>query len=95
MKIILTAFGGKLKSEPMDWPDEMRGQDMHLAMDMERPSVRQANVGFTPDKTGLVRARFEATNRFGILVNKDTYEEYKLVDVNGLYFPNNSKQSEV
>lgn len=46
MRVILTAFGGRLKSEPMDWPE---GQDMTIQMYMDTECSMHRNdvYGFT------------------------------------------------
>ena len=37
MKVVLTAFQGKLRSEVMDWPEGHHGS-IRMRMDLERPS---------------------------------------------------------
>lgn len=44
MKVILEAFGRKLKSEPMVWPNESP-LDVRMELDMDQ------SAGYNPDRT--------------------------------------------
>jgi len=46
MKVILTAFGGKLRSEPMDWPEGI-GPVIKMIMDMDGERYRDISGRLT------------------------------------------------
>ena len=79
MKVILTAFGGKLKSEPMDWPEDKRGQDIYLILDMERPSLKQEDRAMNLYMLEPRRCRFEFTNSYAMSPGVPAI--YKLVGI--------------
>lgn len=80
-KVVLTAFGGKLVSQPMDWPREKIGEDIYMMMDMEKQSfTKEREYGSILDfETTPKRARFQFSG--GYAGTKDMPAVYKLVDV--------------
>lgn len=48
MKVILEAFQGKLRSEPIDWPEET-GPEIHMLMDLDPfPKYPEPFSGLAP-----------------------------------------------
>jgi hypothetical protein len=83
MKVLLTAFGGKLKGE-MEVPDNWdKRKDIYLAMDMEQISPSTYTEGkFVPDKPLHKKARFQASEmHYGPDEDSKWAAEYKLVEV--------------
>ena len=80
MKVILTAFQGKLKSEPMDWPDNSR-PEIYMAMDMENLKVWKTYDKAAEFTTTIKKGKFEATGRYFVIGKGLTAEEYKLTDI--------------
>jgi len=80
MKVMLTAFGGKLKGL-MEIPDNFNERDIYLMMDMEQPSYEREPRGQKVYELTTVRGRFEATNGHFSLSEGGFAEEYKLVEV--------------
>lgn len=79
-KVQLTAFGGKLKSDLMDWPREEIGRDIYLILDMEMPSfVTEQNSSIKVYERSTRRGRFEFSGGYGM--SKETPAIYKLVEV--------------
>jgi hypothetical protein len=79
MKVVLTAFAGKLKSEPMDWPEENLGQDIHLILDMERPSFKRDDRAINLYELEPRRCKFEFTNSYSMSPGEPAI--YKLVEI--------------
>ena len=44
-KVTLTAFGHRLTSRPMEWPEDKIGQDILLPLDMEKPTYQKVSEG--------------------------------------------------
>ena len=66
-KVVLYAFGRKLKSEPMDWPQEQIGRDIYLLLDMEQPSHEyELNSSIKVYETTTKRARFEFSGGYSM-----------------------------
>lgn len=85
MKIILTAFGGKLQSSAMDWP-ERTAPRVEMIMDMGLKAPWESGEGKpTATKSNLKRGVFEWTgkSKWGNNARDESYEirEYKLIDV--------------
>ena len=82
MKIVLEAFGGRLRSEPMDWP-EGAPTNVRLAMDMD--VIGGAAFTFTHEDLGnpprLVVGIFVATNRYYPFGRHEAARIYQLVEV--------------
>lgn len=85
MKIILTAFGGKLQSHVMEWPENTAPR-VELIMDMGQLSPMEArSVEKVATKSNHKRGTFEWTGNSSWGNDKDdkSYEikEYKLIDI--------------
>lgn len=78
-KVILTAFGKKLKSEPIDWPQEEIGRDIYLLLDMEQPGIPQPNTSIKTYESTTKRGRFEFSG--GYSMNGDMPAIYVLVGI--------------
>lgn len=79
-KVQLTAFNGRLVSEPMEWPADKIGQDIWLVMDMEMPSYQtEKNSSIKVYETSTKKARFEFSG--GYSLGGDMSAIYKLVEV--------------
>ena len=79
-KIVLTAFGQKLVSQPIDWPREKIGEDIYMIMDMEQPSITKEPYGSILEfETAPKKARFQFSG--GYASTKDMPAIYKLVEV--------------
>lgn len=82
MKVILTAFGGKLQSKPMDWPEDHSGRDIYMMLDMERPSVKTNDGGsYVYEDYSKRKCRFEATRSYSGNIGEETAEIYRLVEI--------------
>ncbi len=79
MKVILTAFNGKLRSEPMDWPEDTAGRDIYLVLDMESPSISRDKQNINLYETLPKKCKFEFTNSYSM--SEDTPAIYRLVEV--------------
>lgn len=82
MKVVLTAFQGKLRSEPMDWPEGTSGVIL-MRMDLERPNWaldRDSSNTITSSSITTHMCRFEETGYY-LPVSGDPYgaREYRLV----------------
>lgn len=79
MKVILTAFHGKLKGT-MELPDNWDHRDIYLMMDMDivGPEVSFSEKFPTVAEPLMKRARFQYSGR-GDFVNGKVLYEYKLV----------------
>jgi hypothetical protein len=75
MKVILTAFQGKLSSEPMEWP-EGQGLQIELCMDMDKVQSLRTDED-------SVMGIFTASGRHFVLEGGETAEEYRLVEIVG------------
>jgi hypothetical protein len=66
MKAILEAFGGKLRSEPLDFPEEMRGvPEIHMMLDLDIVKTVWVGEYCTKLTEGLSkRGRFVRTSAF-------------------------------
>ncbi len=84
MKVILTAFGGKLQSEEMEWPEKTR-PTIVLMMNMGAMSPWEAEELSARSISDHKRGTFEYTGKkkWGFDDNKNTYEirEYKLIGI--------------
>jgi len=78
-KVYLEAFGGRLKSAPMDWPDSEIGKDIYLVLDMESPSLQRNERGMNLYELTTKRGRFEFTRSYS--GDKELAAIYKLVEV--------------
>lgn len=79
-KVVLTAFGKRLISKPMEWPTDKIGEDIYLIMDMERPSItREPNSSIKVYDTVTKKARFQFSG--GYSMSNDTPAIYVLVGV--------------
>jgi hypothetical protein len=82
MKVILTAFNRKLIArKPIDWPDDKKGQDIYIMMDMDRLKMGATFTKAAEFDSVVKRAKFVPTGGHTILSNGLSGEEYKLVDV--------------
>lgn len=78
-KVVLTAFNGRLRSAPMEWPESKIGEDIYLIMDMEKPSVVTGSGGIKEYDSMPKKARFEFSGGFS---SQDELPAiYKLVEV--------------
>lgn len=77
MKVVLSAFGRKLQSGFLDWP-ENTGHDIYLVMAMESPMLFNLKESGIPRT--LKKARFQFTgNHF--VNGAESARDYRLVDV--------------
>lgn len=80
MKVILEAFCGNLKSEPMEFPDEI-GNSIHLMMDMEHLVFKPEKDMMATDRVTHKRGKFESLMASVQLPNKQWARVYRLVDI--------------
>ena len=79
-KVVLTAFGERLVSKPMEWPADKIGQDIWLVMDMEMPSyVTAKNSSIKVYESNTKKCRFEFTGGYSMKGYMPAV--YKLVEV--------------
>lgn len=86
MKVILTAFGGKLKSDPMDWPEDT-GMQIKLILDNPKtsawPTIEEEEMASS--KTTKTVCTFERQRKTLYLAVEDERDleavEYVLVDI--------------
>jgi hypothetical protein len=76
MTVILSAFGGRLKSQPIDWPE---GQPITIRMrlPLERHRGYQQDDATPP---AVKECRFERTDRRILTASGPIATEYELVD---------------
>ncbi len=79
MKVILEAFNGKLKSEPLDFP-ENSSPEIQMVLDFRpTPHIGELPVSETPLTK---RGHFQWTGNFYLLSDKKTSaRRYVLVDI--------------
>lgn len=86
MKVQLEAFNGKLRSDYIDWPDNMMGQDIKLLLDISGrgkwiTNSKLLDYSVFHTKVGT----FEYTRTAGVYMHPDGTSEvvhlYKLVDL--------------
>lgn len=80
MKVVLVAFGGKLKSEPMDWPENV-GPDIFMALDLKQPSIKESPDAERFHRTRQTIGRFQREMNSQILSDGTVAAVYKLVDI--------------
>jgi len=79
MKVLLTAFGGKLQSKPMDFP-ENTSPEINMIMDFDlKPTFTEEDWKPTPKGTHKVGV-FSLTSR-PVYIGSVECREYKLIDV--------------
>ena len=81
--VILSAFGGRLKSEPMEWP-------LGDSKDIVLPMMQRLDKSFMLGKDAIFdpmviiteqRAIFAPTDKFVILPNRQTAQLFEMIDV--------------
>lgn len=80
MKVILQAFGGKLKSDPIEFPDEI-GPTIHLMMDIDNMSYKHEHRYLTTDSFTHKRGKFDYTMSSIQLPDKQFARVYRLVEI--------------
>ena len=80
MKVILRAFGGKLRSKPMEFPDET-SPTIHLMLDLDTLKYSMKDGGAIPDKTTFKRGRFEMMAHSELLDNNEFARIFVLVGI--------------
>lgn len=81
MKIILSAFMGKLKSAPMDWPENTPPK-VYMMMTVSAPPINYASDLDFQTKTMLKKGTFESTGRWETISGgHETAQIYNLVDI--------------
>lgn len=79
--IILSAFGGRLKGEPMEWPNTPPYIFLPVMKAMEwKGYALGKQVPLTEDLVGIKKACFQATDKHEVLPNGRTAEIYELVE---------------
>ena len=78
MKVILTAFQGKLRSEPMDFPEGTR-PEIYMIMDVDKLVLFKTYTEASVFEPTHKKAKFVASGRFFNLGKGGTAEEYRLV----------------
>lgn len=79
--IILQAFGGRLKSEPMEWPEAgVRDVILPVSQHMYMQGPFSLGKDFDPSAMTVRKARFIPTGQHEILRNGNTAEIYEMVD---------------
>jgi hypothetical protein len=83
--VILSAFNGRLRSEPMEWPEEAPEIRMPICRKLDRSwrIGKEAMIEGALDLKGLTTriARFEHTGKYELLPNGTHAAIYELVDV--------------
>lgn len=79
MKVILEAFNGKLKSEPLDFPEDVR-PEIQMVLDF-RPMNILVYDGPIPDMPLTKRGRFIYTGTTYLLPNNMVARKYVLIEV--------------
>jgi len=80
MKVILTAFDNKLRSEPMEFPDETP-PDIHLMMDIDHLSYSMKDCEMVTDNVLPKRAKFTMTTYSQEYEPNKFARIYKLVEI--------------
>jgi len=83
MKVILTAFGDTLTSDPLDWPDDT-GPTVRMQLDLPRHTAGNYAIETFPEIAAIpVRKQgvFEFTGKYQILPDKTTAAVYRLVNI--------------
>jgi hypothetical protein len=84
MKVILSAFGGRLISDIMEWPENTT-LDIRLPLDLDELRVAKADDEFGDSYTASPKekriGRFRATKMHKAFRNGDTAREYVLVAI--------------
>lgn len=81
MKVILTAFQDKLRSEPMEFPDEI-GREIHLMLDVDKTEWSFKVGGEIPTKSNLKRGKFIEMAHSELLSDNKTFaRRYTLVEL--------------
>lgn len=80
MKVILTAFCGKLESEPMEFPEETP-PCIHLMLDQETLKFSFDDGGLIPDKIIMKRGTFEMMAHSRKLEDNTFARLFRLVDI--------------
>jgi len=81
MKVILTAFGDKLRSEVMEFPDETP-PIIHMTMSMDSLRYSFQDCGLVPDKPNFKKGKFERTAHSELLSDGKTFaRRYTLTDI--------------
>lgn len=84
MKVILTAFGGKLMSEVMEWPEEVRQhREIKMIMDLDKKISFETEESFATFESIRKVGRFVSTGQHIFIGDEggEPAEEYKLVEV--------------
>ncbi len=66
MKIVLEAFGGKMKSDLLDWPEDA-GSHIYMILDMPKFKVGVRGFGWdgmVPDTITIKKCEFEWTGHW-------------------------------
>ncbi len=82
VKVILEAFGGKLKSAPMDWPERFLPR-IKMMLDMPKYEFDGEYGVLNPTMPRHKIGQFEASGKFEVLPDGRTAEIYVLVEVVG------------
>ena len=82
MKVILEAFQGKLRSEPMDWPDTT-GYEIMMRLDLDpMPIFDWSKSPSIDDPRPIVKlGKFVSTGMHQVLPDKTTAVIYRLVGI--------------
>jgi hypothetical protein len=81
IRVIFTAFGGKLRSEPMELPDNTTDR-FYLPLDMDvLVASAKMDDSMVPDAPIHKRGTFEATGYFFGTSDGEHPREYVLVDI--------------
>jgi len=87
MKIILEAFGKRLRSEVMEWP-ERTPMDISLPLDMDtlvvKPGGYGHDVGYDEVPTQSCIGRFRSKRMFACLPDGEFAEIYTLIGIDKL-----------
>ncbi|RPH38330.1 hypothetical protein EHM92_00165 [bacterium] len=79
MKVMLTAFGGKLRSDVLEYPEEI-GHRITIPMPIDGHKWVEYSGHVTLDQPACIGLGvFENTGMY-LLVGKDTCKEYRLID---------------
>lgn len=79
MKVILTAFNGELRSEPMDWPEGIH-HEIKMRMSMDNLKISRTELDAAVFDTRPTIGKFVPTGKYFAL-DKETAEEFKLIEV--------------
>jgi len=82
MKVTLTAFNGKLTSDPMEFPEEIRSHpEIRMTIDLKNKISFETEDNFASFETIRKVGKFVSTGKHFFGRDSELSEEYKLVEI--------------